>query len=110
MERTYLLRGAWTLRDVSKPRKACIFKTNVIKIDAGNLSLIIRHQNKCIGEINSSSSSCRSSSSSSSSSSVVVVVVVVVIGQTVGSISSRTLAYDCLCTLELCTASLIATS
>ena len=40
----------------------------------------------------------------------VVVVVVVVIGQTVGSISSRTLAYDCLCTLELCTASMIATS
>ena len=33
-----------------------------------------------------------------------VVVVVVVIGQTVGSIFSRTLAYDCLCTLELCTA------
>ena len=33
---------------------------------------------------------------------IVVVVVVVVIGQTVGSISSRTLAYDCLCTLELC--------
>ena len=32
------------------------------------------------------------------------------IGQTVGSISSRTLAYDCLCTLELCTASMIATS
>ena len=39
-----------------------------------------------------------------------VVVVVVVVGQTVGSISSRTLAYDCLCTLELCTASMIATS
>ena len=39
---------------------------------------------------------------------VVVVVAVVVIGQTVGSISSRTLAYDCLCTLELCTASMIA--
>ena len=36
---------------------------------------------------------------------VVVVVVVVVVGQTVGSISSRTLAYDC-----LCTASMIATS
>ena len=35
---------------------------------------------------------------------LVVVVVVVVIGQTVGSISSSTLAYDCLCTLELCTA------
>ena len=41
-----------------------------------------------------------SSSSSSSSSSV---------GQTVGSISSKTLAYDCLYTLELCTASLIPT-
>ena len=41
---------------------------------------------------------------------VVVVVVVVVVGQTVGSISSRTLAYDCLCTLKLCTASMIATS
>ena len=42
---------------------------------------------------------------------VVVVVVVVVVGQTVGSISSRTLAYDCLYTLELlCTASMIATS
>ena len=38
------------------------------------------------------------------------VVVVVVIGQTVGSISSKTLTYDCLCTLELCTASMIATS
>ena len=36
--------------------------------------------------------------------------VVVVVGQTVGSISSKTLAYDCLCTLELCTASMIATS
>ena len=31
---------------------------------------------------------------------VVVVVVVVVVGQTVGFISSRTLAYNCLCTLE----------
>ena len=41
---------------------------------------------------------------------VVVVVVVVVVGQTVGSIFSKTLAYDCLCTLELCTASMIATS
>ena len=41
---------------------------------------------------------------------VVVVVVVVVVGQTVGSIASKTLAYDCLCTLELCTASMIATS
>ena len=40
----------------------------------------------------------------------IVVVVVAVVGQTVGSISSRTLAYDCLCTLELCTASMIATS
>ena len=41
---------------------------------------------------------------------VVVVVVVVVIGQTVGSISSKMLAYDCLYTLKLCTASTIATS
>ena len=41
---------------------------------------------------------------------VVVVVVVVVVGQIVGSISSKTLAYDCLYTLELCTASMIATS
>ena len=41
---------------------------------------------------------------------VVVVVVVVVVGQTVGSISSKTLAYDCLCTLGLWTASMIATS
>ena len=41
---------------------------------------------------------------------VVVVVVVIVVGQTVGSISSKTLAYDCLYTLELCTASIIATS
>ena len=40
----------------------------------------------------------------------ILVVVVVVVGQTVLSISSKTLAYDCLCTLELCTASLIATS
>ena len=39
-----------------------------------------------------------------------VVVVVVVVGQTVGSISSKTMAYDCLYTLELCTASMIATS
>ena len=37
---------------------------------------------------------------------LVIVVVVVVVGQTVGSISSKTLAYDCLYTLELCTASL----
>ena len=36
-----------------------------------------------------------------------VVVVVVVVGQTVGPISSKTLAYDCLCTLELCTASML---
>ena len=35
---------------------------------------------------------------------------VVVVGQTVGSISSKTLAYDCFYTLELCTASMIATS
>ena len=41
---------------------------------------------------------------------IVVVVVVVVVGQTVGSISSKTLAYDCLYILELCSASLIATS
>ena len=41
---------------------------------------------------------------------VVVIAVVVVVGQTVGSISSKTLAYDCLCTLEFCTASMIATS
>ena len=41
---------------------------------------------------------------------VVVVVVVVVVGQIVESISSKTLAYDCLYTFELCTASMIATS
>ena len=41
---------------------------------------------------------------------VAVVVVVLVVGQTVGSISSKTLANDCLYTLELFTASLIATS
>ena len=35
---------------------------------------------------------------------------VVVVGQTVRSISSKPLAYDCLCTLALCTASMIATS
>ena len=35
--------------------------------------------------------------------------VVVVVGQTVWSISSKTLAYDCLYTLALCTASMIAT-
>ena len=39
-----------------------------------------------------------------------MIIIVVVLGQTVGSISSKTLAYDCLYTLELCTASLIATS
>ena len=39
-----------------------------------------------------------------------LLVVVVVVGQTVGSISSKTLAYDCLYTLELCTVSMIATS
>ena len=37
-------------------------------------------------------------------------VVVIVVRQTVGFISSKTLAYDCLYTLELCMASLIATS
>ena len=41
---------------------------------------------------------------------VVVVVVVVVVGQTVGSIYSKTLPYDCSYKLELCTASMIATS
>ena len=41
---------------------------------------------------------------------VVAVGVVVVVGQTFGSISSKALAYGCLCTLELCTASMIATS
>ena len=39
-----------------------------------------------------------------------LIVVLVVVGQTVGSISSKTLAYDCLYTLELCTESVIATS
>ena len=34
--------------------------------------------------------------------------IVVVVGQTVGSISSKMLAYDCLYTLELCTASMIS--
>ena len=38
------------------------------------------------------------------------VVVVVVVEQTVGSISSKTLDYDCLYTLVLCTVSMIATS
>ena len=37
-------------------------------------------------------------------------VVVVVVGQTVWSISNKTLAYDCLCALEGCTTSKIATS
>ena len=37
-----------------------------------------------------------------------VLVVVVIVGQTIGSISSETLAYDCLCTVESCTASMIA--
>ena len=41
---------------------------------------------------------------------VVVIVVVVIVGQTVSSISSKTLAYGCLCPLELCSASMIATS
>ena len=39
-----------------------------------------------------------------------LVVVAVVVAQTVGSISSKTLAYDCLCTIELCMESMIATS
>ena len=42
--------------------------------------------------------------------SVLIVVVAAVVGQNVGYISSKTLANDCLCTLELCTASIIATS
>ena len=41
---------------------------------------------------------------------VVVVVVVVVSGQTGRSISSKSLANDCLSTLEVCTTSMIATS
>ena len=41
---------------------------------------------------------------------VVVVVIVVVVGQTVGSISSKKLAYDCVYTLELRTSSMIATN
>ena len=41
---------------------------------------------------------------------IVVLVVAVVVGQTVGSISSKTLVYDCLYTIELCTASMISTS
>ena len=44
------------------------------------------------------------------SSDALFVVVVVVVGQTVASVSSKTLAYDCLCTLEVCTISMIATS
>ena len=36
--------------------------------------------------------------------------VVVIVGHTVGSISSKTLTYDFLWTLELCTASIIVTS
>ena len=40
----------------------------------------------------------------------VVVEIVVVVGQTVGTISSKTLACDWLCTLELYTALMIATS
>ena len=39
-----------------------------------------------------------------------IAVVLAVVGQTVGSISSKTLAYDCLYTFELCTASMIANS
>ena len=46
----------------------------------------------------------------SNTQSCVQLVVVVVLGQTVGPISSKMLAYDCLYTLELCTASMIATS
>ena len=41
---------------------------------------------------------------------VVVVVVLILVGQTVGPISSKTLENDYLCTLELWTASMIATS
>ena len=41
---------------------------------------------------------------------VVVLLVVVAVGQTVWSISSKTLVYDCLCTLKFCTPSMIATS
>ena len=40
----------------------------------------------------------------------VVVVVFVVVGQTDKSISSKTLAYDCLCTLAVCSASTIVIS
>ena len=52
---------------------------------------------------NSSSSSCFQDRLLSSP-----MLVWVVVGLTVGSISSKTLASDCLCTLELCTASMIA--
>ena len=45
--------------------------------------------------------------SESRAQQVVLVGVVVVVGQTVGSISRKTLAYDCLCTLKLCMASKI---
>ena len=45
-----------------------------------------------------------------SKTKTMIVLVVVVVGQTVDSISSKTLAYDCLYTLELCTASMIATN
>ena len=38
------------------------------------------------------------------------VAVVVAVGETVWTLSSKTLAYDCLCTHELCMASMIATS
>ena len=52
------------------------------------------------------------SGSFSCSSSIIIVVVVVVVvvpvGQTIGSISSQTLAYDCLCTLELMAADNVA--
>ena len=39
-----------------------------------------------------------------------LLLLIVIVGQTVMSISSKTLAYDCLSSLELCTASMIATS
>ena len=38
-----------------------------------------------------------------------IIVVVILVGQTVGSVSSKTLAYECLYILELCTLSMIAT-
>ena len=40
----------------------------------------------------------------------IVVVAVSVVGQTIGSINSKTLAYDCLRNLELCTASMTSNS